>query len=179
MIKIIILLSLLLPAMLFSKEYDTTIMAIEAKLFPKIALLEQHIKQNSSKTLKIIILANEIDFDAAEEFKEKIITNYPTVIANKQIIVNISEFNPSVINNANSVIVLSHKPEKLKEIALWANKNKIVSFVYEPSNLKYGFLSSIYIGKSTKPYLNKQTILDYNFVFDSYLLQLSKISNLN
>ena len=176
MIKNTILILSLLSSILFAKQYDTRIMAIEAKLFPKIALLEQHIKKNPSKTLKITILANEIDFNAADTFKAKIISNYPNPIGNKQIVVNVLEFNPVTIKHPDVIIVLSHNSVKLEAIASWANRNKIVSFVYDPAYLKHGFLSSIYIGKSTKPYLNKRTILDYNFIFDSYLLQLSKIN---
>ena len=71
MIKRVSLFFLLLSTLLYAKQYDATIMAIEAKLFPKIALLEQHIKQDSSAELRITIFANEIDFDAAENFKTK------------------------------------------------------------------------------------------------------------
>ncbi|MEA3330922.1 MAG: hypothetical protein U9Q29_04430 [Campylobacterota bacterium] len=152
-------------------------MTIEAKLFPKIALLEQDIKQSSSKLLKITIVANEMDFNAAEYFKRKIELNYPNEIREKLIIVNISKFKPSTMQNPDVIIVLSHQPKEQRTIALWANQNKIVSFAYDSSDLNYGILSSIYIGKSVKPYLNRKIIKEYNFIFDSYLLQLSKFTN--
>lgn len=175
MLRSLVLLLLLLSSILFAKQYDTRIMTIEAKLFPKIALLEQHIKNNPSKILSIVILANEIDLNAAENFKTKIISNYPDPISNKQIVVNILKLEQLKDNPPDAIIVLSHEEKKLKEIASWANKNKIVSFVYDPSYFKYGYLASIYVGKTTKPNLNKKTILEYNFIFDPYLLQLSKI----
>jgi len=176
MIKRIFLL-LLISISLFAKQYDPTIIAIEAKLFPKIALLEQHIKHNPSGVLKITILAKEIDFSAAEIFRLKIESNYPDMIGNKKVVVNILKFKSPTLKLSDAVIVLSHKPKELQAIALWANKNKIVSFAYDPSYLKYGLLSSIYIGKSTKPYLNRKIMKKYNFIFDSYLLQLSKFEN--
>ena len=181
MIKFIITFLLLLSTSLFAKYYDNNIMTIEAKLFPKIALLEQSIKESTSDKLKIKIVANKDDFYAANIFKNKILSNYPDPIRDKKIIVDILTFEPSTIENikdADAIIVMTHKPEKLIKIASWANQNKIVSFVYDYSNLKYGFLASIYIEKTTKPYLNKQTIIDYNFIFDSYFLQLSKINSI-
>ena len=175
MSKYIVIL-LLFSSMLCAKYYDNTIITIEAKLFPKIALLEQSIKDSNSTTLKITIVADD-DFYEAKIFKKNILSNYPNPIRNKKIIVDISNFNTIKMKSTDAIIVLTHQPEKLKKIALWANQNKIVSFVYDSSNIKYGFLASIYIGKSTKPYLNKQTIIDYNFIFDAYFLQLSKINS--
>ncbi len=177
MIRRVLLSFLLLSTLLNAKQYDSNIIAIEAKLFPKIALLEYHIKQNPSKELSIIILAKEIDFNIAEDFKTKIESNYPNRIGGKKVTVNISQFNNSNTDQADVVIVLSHKNKELQKIASWANKNKIVSFAYDPSYLDYNLLASIYIGKSTKPYLNRKIIKEYNFIFDSYLLQLSKFKN--
>ena len=96
------------------------------------------------------------------------------MIGKKKIIVSISEFNDPNINFPDAVIVLSHEDKELQKIASWANKNTIVSFAYDPSYLNYNLLASIYIGKSTKPYLNRKIIKKYNFIFDPYLLQLSK-----
>ena len=177
MIRRVLLSFLLLSTLLNAKQYDSNIIAIEAKLFPKIALLEQNIKQNPSTKLNIIILAKEIDFDIAEDFKTKIESSYPSMIGGKKVVVNILEFNDSDTNHSDAVIVLSHGNKELQKIALWANKNKIVSFAYDPSYLDYNLLASIYIGKSTKPYLNRKIIKEYNFIFDSYLLQLSKFKN--
>ena len=174
MIKRVGLLFLLLSTLLFAKQYDSRVITIEAKLFPKIALLEQHIKQNPSALLSITILAKEIDFDVAEDFKTKIKASYPEMIGGKKVVVNISRFKPLTKEHQDAVIVLSHEPKELEEIVLWANKNKILSFAYDPYYLKYGIVSSIYIGKSTKPYLNRKTIQEYSFTFDPYLLQVSK-----
>ena len=178
MIKYIIPFLLLLSTSLLAKYYDNNVMTIEAKLFPKIALLEQSIKDSSSDKLEITIIANKDDFYAADIFKNKILSNYPKPIRDKQIIIDILTYKPSKMRNVDAIIVMSHKPKKLTEIASWANENHIVSFTYDYSNLKYGFLASIYIQKTTKPYLNKQTIIDYNFIFDGYFLQLSKINGI-
>ncbi|MEA3373192.1 MAG: hypothetical protein U9Q62_05810 [Campylobacterota bacterium] len=177
MIKRAFLLFLLLSTLLLAKQYDTTIMAIEAKLFPKIALLEQHIKDNKSPTLEITILAIETDYHAAERFKKQIESTYPKGIAERKLRVNISKFRPDHMEKPDAVIVLSHRPEELKAIASWANRNQIVSFSYDPFNLSYGLLISIYFGQSAKPYLNRKVIHENRFVFDHYLLKLSKFYN--
>lgn len=149
-------------------------MNIEAKLFPKIAILEENIAHNPSPYLNIIIVYKEPDYDAARNFKQKIESTYPDKIGKKKVIVSLTKFESLQIANMDALLVLSHELNELEMIALWANKNKIVTFTYEPAFLEYGFIASIYIGKTTKPYLNSQTIKKYNFVFDSYLLQLSK-----
>ncbi len=172
--KSFLLFFLLVSTLLCAKRYDSRIITIEAKIFPKIALLEQNIKQNPSTEISITIIAKEIDFNIAEDFKAKIESSYPDMIGKKKIIVSISEFNDPNINFPDAVIVLSHEDKELQKIASWANKNTIVSFAYDPSYLNYNLLASIYIGKSTKPYLNRKIIKKYNFIFDPYLLQLSK-----
>ena len=177
LIKRATLLFLLLSTILSAKQYDTTIMAIEAKLFPKIALLEQHIKNSGSPTLKITILAIDTDFRAAERFKRQIESTYPNGIAKRKLLVNISKFIPAHIGKPDAVIVLSHRPDQLKSVASWANRNQIVSFAYDPFHLGYGLLTSIYFGKTTKPYLNQKAIRENNFLYDHYLLRLSKFYN--
>jgi hypothetical protein len=92
------------------------------------------------------------------------------------LIVNLVQFGFSHIVNTDALLVLSHEPKELEIIALWANNNKIVTFAYEPGSLEYGLIASIYIGKTTKPYLNNHMIKKYGFIFDSYLLQLSKFT---
>ena len=169
------ILFILLSLQLSATQYDSIVMAIEAKLFPKIALLEQHIKNDPSNILKISIVAKELDLDDASAFKDKIMSNYPNKLGNKQLHVRLDTFETIQKQSVDMIIVLSNNNEELENIASWANQNHIVSFAYDSGHMKYGFLASIYIGKSTKPYINKDVMLKYNFIFDSYLLQLSKI----
>ncbi len=159
--------------LVWAKEYDTTVMAIQAKLFPKIALLEQQIKSSDAGTLSITILAIDSDYRAALRYKKQIETTYPKGLRGRAIVVSIAKFNAG-LDAPDAIIVLSHRPEVLKEIASWANANRIVSFTYEPYQLRDGFLASIYFGKSAKPYLNRDVMQRSGFVFDPYLLDLSK-----
>ncbi|SMP86451.1 hypothetical protein SAMN06313540_10510 [Epsilonproteobacteria bacterium SCGC AD-308-E02] len=174
MIKKIIYLLLVLSVPLFANQYDSTIVDIEAKLFPKMALMEEHVANNNSAFLNIIILTKEIDLKIANSFKSTIESLYPDIVLNKRIIVKVTQLGNPIQNEADAVIVLHHSAQELQTIALWANQNKILSFAYEPSYLEYGLLSSIYIGRTIKPYLNINTIKKYGFGFNSYLMQLSK-----
>ncbi|MDD2789883.1 MAG: hypothetical protein PHU40_04370 [Sulfurimonas sp.] len=174
MIQRLLFAFLILSALLHAKEYDETVMDIEAKLFPKIAILEEKIAQNPSPYLSITILYKEADYAVAERFKQKIESTYPKKIRDKNVRVNLAQFGLSHITDTDALLVLAHEAEELETIALWANKNKILTFAYEPASLEYGLVSSIYIGRTTKPYLNAKAIKKYDFVFDSYLLQLSK-----
>ncbi len=174
MIQRVFALLLILSLQLFAKQYNTNIINIEAKLFVKIALLEEGIRSSDSPILSIYILAKKIDENAAKKFQSAIEADYPNVLLNKRVTVQIVQFNTAMQQKPDAVIVLQHKKKELQEIAAWANKNKIVSFAYDPAYLKNGLLVSLYLGKTTKPYLNKKVIQEYGFVFNSYLMQLSK-----
>ena len=175
-LKKILFIFLITVASLFSYEYDDTIMSIEAKLFPKIALMEQHIRQKTKSSLDILILYKEIDKDIAKKFAAKIKQRYTRPLLDKKIYVDTALLSKikKLQKVPDVIIVLSYDAKEMRFVAAWANKNRVVSFVYEPENLKYGFLGSVYIGKTVKPYLNKQTIKEHGFVFTPYLLQLSK-----
>ena len=161
---------------LFGYQYNSVILDIEAKIFPKIALMEKSVQNSPSKSLHIIIVYKKINAKVAKKFQSKIEMTYKAPLLGKKIVVDVVlmrryhklQMLPDVI------IVLSYPPKEMKDIAKWANENKIVSFVYEPKDLQYGFLGSVYIGLSVKPYLNKETIKESGFVFTPYLLQLSK-----
>ena len=175
-IRRILTLLLLFAALLPAKQYDTNVMAIQAKLFPKIALLEQHVKNRTEQTLKIAVIAVDTDYKAARQFKGIIENTYPDGILGRKLHVFVTNFIPGFIADCppDAVIVLSHRTETLREIAAWANERQIVSFAYDPYHLREGFLVSIFFGKSAQPYLNRDAIKQYHFRFDHYLLKLSK-----
>jgi len=173
MYKIFHVLSLL-SVQLLASHYSNTIIDIESKLFPKIALLEKQIKEDKSKYITIFILSNETDYYIAQEFKEKLLFYYPNKISGKQLTVFIGTLNKIRSKKPDAIIVLNHTPNKLKKIALWANTHKILSFSYDTYALEYGIVASIHIGRSIKPYFNSNSIKKYGFIFDSYLLNLSK-----
>lgn len=168
---------MIVSATLFAKQYDTIVFDIEAKLFPKMVLLEKNIQMKSAQEVVLVIFAQEVDFEAANELKNKIMQKYSKGILNKEIVVRVETFNAYNCFNIDAVIVLGHEKKSVQKIASWANKNKILSFAYDPADLENGILASIYIGKTTKPYLNAEVIKTYNFEFDSYLLQLSKFKD--
>ena len=157
---------------LFAINYNSTILELEAKLFPKMILLNENINKKINN-LTIYILSEEIDVYVAVELKEAIEANYPDKISGKFIKVSIKKFN-TFENLPDAVIVLNHNEEELSEIALWANEHGVISLGYDPSYMEYGILGSLYIGKSTKPYFNAKKILQYGFIFNTNLLKISK-----
>ena len=172
MIKKLFLLCLLFISNLSALEYDTTILELEAKLFPKMIFLSDS-SNKKSNTLSIYIIAQEIDRKSAEYFQNLILTNYPKKISGKKIEVSIREFT-KFKENPDAIIVLDHNQEILTKIALWANTNRVISLAYDPYYMSYGLLASLYIGKTIKPYINSTAMKKYNFSFNPYLLKLSK-----
>jgi hypothetical protein len=166
--------SLLLLAQLhlFASQYNSTIIELQAKLFPKILLLSENVNKDS-QTLHICILTKENDIHTAQEFKKAIKRYYKEPIMEKTVFVSISRFDEIALY-PDGIIVLNHTQEEMLRIANWANANNIVSFSYDPSQLEYGILASLYIGATTKPYLNKKIIKKHGFSLNAYLLKLSK-----
>jgi len=171
-IRRFLLLCLLFVANLSALEYDNTILELEAKLFPKMIFLSDGIKKKSN-ALSIYIIAQRVDEKSAVLLKKLILSNYPNKVSGKKIEVSIKEFG-KFKKNPDAIIVLNHDGDILAKIALWANTHKIISLAYDPYYLKYGLVASLYIGKATKPYLNRAIIKKYNFSFNPYLLKLSK-----
>lgn len=166
------LLLLLLSIQLFANQYNTTVLELEAKLFPKIIMLSEEVNEES-ESLVLYIIAKEEDTYDAQEFKESIKAIYPDKLGDKVVKVFVKEFE-SIEEYPDGIIVLNNDLEEIQKIASWANANKIVSLSYDPSYLDYGILGSIYIGRSIKPYLNREVIRKYNFNFNPYLLELSQ-----
>ena len=165
---ILLLLSLQISAI----EYNATLLEIEAKLFPKMMLLNEDLDKNTP-LLKVAIISREIDYPTAQILKQEIEQNYPDTIMGKKISITITPFR-AFSKRPDALIVLYHTHDRLKSIAAWANSQKVMTFAYESSYMDAGILASLYIGKTTKPYLNKEIIKEYNFTFNPYLLELSK-----
>lgn len=172
MIKRFLLLTLLLCLPLFAMHYNASLLEIQAKLFPKIAMMSED-REKSKKNLTIYIIAKQSDYIQAKKLKELIETNYPHKALKRDILVSIDVFR-EFKNSPDAIIILDHTPQELQEIALWANEHKVISLAYDPYYLQYGILASLFIGPSTKPYINKEILQKYNFRFNSYLLKLSK-----
>jgi len=172
MIKRVLSLFLILSLQLWATQYKPTVLELEAKIFPKMILLNLELNKKSD-TLNIYILTKEWDLYTADELKEYIELYYPKKISGKKIIVSIEVFQ-NFQQIPDAIIVLKHNKKELIKIANWANKKGIISLAYDPSYMQYGILASLYIGKSTKPYLNKSIIQKYGFKFHPQLLKLSK-----
>ena len=172
MIKRVLSLFLILSLQLSAIEYKPTLLELEAKIFPKMILLNSKLDK-TSETLTIYIIIKEWDIYTAQELQNNIENYYPKKIAGKKIVVSIEQFK-DFKKTPDAIILLKHTKEELTQIANWANKKGIVSLAYDPSYMEYGILASLYIGKSTKPYLNKKIIQKYGFEFNPQLLKLSK-----
>ena len=172
MIQRVLSLLLLLSLQLSAIEYNATLLVLEAKIFPKMILLNENIDKDA-QDLSIYILSEEIDVHVAVELKENIEANYPDKVSGKFIKVYVKKFD-TFTNFPDAVIVLNHEEEKLEEIALWANENGVISLGYDPAYMEYGILGSLYLGISTKPYFNAKKILKHGFIFNPNLLKISK-----
>jgi hypothetical protein len=66
-------------------------------------------------------------------------------------------------------------PKSLKKVAEWGITNSVPTFSYDVADLEYGLLGSIAIERSSIIYINKNTLKEGKFHFDSTLYQIARL----
>jgi hypothetical protein len=62
----------------------------------------------------------------------------------------------------------------LSPLLEYAQKNKTLTFCFDPALLQKGAAVSLYIGRSVKPYINISTLKQVPFTFEYGFLKLSQ-----
>lgn len=174
--KKLILLIFFFPLYLWSVTYDVSMLHIGAKLFPKIILMEQGTKERIHSTLSLIIVTDSTHKEHAKRLlnileaqKDNSTNTTPLklrVISPKEAL---------EITDAHGFIVLINEEDYLLEgLIKHANKNKILTFSFDPNLLGKGVSVSLYIGKNVKPYLNLTALKEVPFTFEYGFLKLSQ-----
>lgn len=171
--KKLILLICFFPLYLWSVTYDPSLLQIGAKLFPKIMLMEQGTKERIHSTLTLIIVTDITHKEHAkrllgifESQKENTTPLKLRVVSPKEAL---------EITDTHGFIVLMKEEDYLLEgLIKHANKNKILTFSFDPNLLGKGAAVSLYIGKNVKPYLNLTTLKEVPFTFEYGFLKLSQ-----
>lgn len=156
-------------------SYDTPLLQIGAKLFPKVILMEKGSKERVGSEINLIVVASDQSAEPAKRFADMVLTQYPEGINNRPIrlsIVSPKEF--TLLKNTDAVILLlSSDDGRVNSILKSAFENKILTFSLDPSLLQNGTAVSLYIGKSVKPYINITTVKTVPFNFEYGFLKLS------
>jgi len=166
----------LIPFLLWGTTYDSTLLQIGAKIFPKVALMEQETKERIQSTVHFVIVTTASNKEAAQQLAEMIERQYGGALSHYSLTLSIvSPKDALAVKNAHGFILLMEPDEAMLPALLeYAAKNKTLTFSFDPSLLQKGAAVSLYIGRSVKPYINLTTLKQVPFTFEYGFLKLSK-----
>lgn len=175
--RLILFLSLLIPLKLLGGYYDTPLLQIGAKLFPKIPFIEKGTQERIHTSLHLIIVASPAHQESARTFSKMLHTQYPKGINNYPLLITIvSPKEALTIKSAHAFIVMASPEEsQIDPLIEHSYKNSILTLCFDPSLLKRGVLLSVHIGKSVKPYLNITALKEGGYIFEYSFIKLSTL----
>lgn len=166
---------LLIPFTLFGISYDTPLLQISSKLFPKILFMEKETKTRIHSSINFVIIASPSNQEAARHFMTMLLNQYPEGINNIPIRVSIISTKEALnIKNVHGIIfMLSPDDPLLEPIIQYSYDTEILTFCFDPLLLRSGVIISVHIGKSIKPYLNISALKETSFNFEYSFIKLS------
>ena len=143
----------------FATAIDKNLLLIEAKLYPKIALLINNLSEKEK--IKIAIVANNKTLEIANEFKKFIANN--------------NKFKVKIIKKIDlkyDVYILTYDIKKTILQMLISNR-KIVFTIY-PDKINHAMFS-IYIGPRVYPYINPKLLKEAKIKINPIIFKVGKI----
>ena len=166
---------LVIPLTLFGASYDTPLLQISSKLFPKILFMEKGTKERIQSSIHFVIVASPANQEAARHFSNMVQNQYPEGINDHPIRVSILSAKEALgTKNIHGIILMLPPDDNLLEpLIKHTYENKILTFSFDPSLLRNGAVISLYIGKNVKPYLNVSALKEASFTFEYSFIKLS------
>jgi len=173
--KLLFFFILVIPLTLFGASYDTPLLQISSKLFPKILFMEKGTKARIQSSINFVIVASPANQEAARYFMNMVSNQYPDGINDYPIQLSIVSTKEALnMKNVHGIIfMLSPDDPLLEPLIKHSYENKILTFCFDPSLLRSGVIISIYIGKNIKPYLNISALKESPFTFEYSFIKLS------
>jgi hypothetical protein len=171
-----LILFILIPIVLWGSTYDLALLQIGAKIFPKVALMEQGTKERIQSSVNFIIITTQSNKEAGQQLSTIFERQYGGMISNYSLTLKIVSPKEALeITNVHGFIVLMDPYDStLLNVLEHAHKNKILTFCFDPALLQKGADISLFIGRSVKPYINLTTLKQVPFTFEYGFLKLSQ-----
>ena len=166
---------LVIPLTLFGTSYDTPLLQISSKLFPKILFMEKGTKERIQSSIHFVIIASHANQEAARHFSNMMQNQYPDGINDHSLRISIVSAREALsMKNVHGMILMIPPDENILESLIeHTYENKILTFCFDPSLLRNGAVISLYIGKNVKPYLNISALKKASFTFEYSFIKLS------
>lgn len=160
----------------YAVSYNSKILSLHSKVFPKIILTDKNIENKLvDKKLKITILYNEIDLNIANSLKNAMNEKYKT-IKNIPIEINIqqySEFNKNQLSSA--YYLLGGDKKIINSICTNLQNNSRFTFSYDSNYLDDGVLMSLNISKKVSPIINLNVLKRSRIKLQDSIFKIAKI----
>lgn len=165
-----------IPFLLWGTTYDSTLLQIGAKLFPKVALMEKGTRERIQSTVNFVIITTPTNKRAAQRLLGIIERQYGGILSNYSLTVSILSPKEALMvkNTHGFILLLEADDDILSSLLEHAHLNKILTFSFDPALLQKGTAISLYIGRSVKPYINLTTLKQVPFTFEYGFLKLSQ-----
>lgn len=172
----LLLFILLSPLIVCATTYDSNLLQIGAKIFPKITVMEKGTSERIQTNVNIFIVSTSATKADAQRLSGMIESQYSGVLTSHPLSLTIiSPRDVMEMKNAHALILLMDPNDpNLSSLLEYAQRNKILTFSFDPELLSKGVAVSLYIGRSVKPYINLSTLKQVPFVFEYGFLKLSQ-----
>ncbi|AYJ81058.1 hypothetical protein AN286_02760 [Aliarcobacter cryaerophilus ATCC 43158] len=156
--------------------YNLNFLDFQAKVFPKIILLDNNFEDKLIKNSVVLtILYEEIDYNITEILKDKIVKEYKS-LKDYHLEVNslkYSEFNINKLSTA--YILLLGKDEKILEISKILTNNSRLTFAYDNSYLDLGVIFGLSITSKVDIFLNLEALKNSKIELQNSIFSVVKI----
>jgi len=171
-----LLLLIFIPFFLWGTTYDSTLLQIGAKLFPKVILMEKGTTDRIQSVVNLVIVTVPANKEAAQRLSGMIERQYGGILSNHSLDVSVVSPKEALsLKNVHGFILLMDADESILPTLLeHAHQNKILTFSFDSDIMKKGSAVSLYIGRSVKPYINLTTLKQVPFTFEYGFLKLSQ-----
>ena len=170
------LLLIFIPFFLWGTTYDSILLQIGAKLFPKVILMEKGTTDRIQSVVNLVIVTVPANKEAAQRLSGMIERQYGGVLSNHSLDVSVASPKEALtLKNVHGFILLIDPDESsLPTLLEHTHQNKILTFSFDPELMKKGSAVSLYIGRSVKPYINLTILKQVPFTFEYGFLKLSQ-----
>ncbi len=157
-------------------NYNTEIIGIHAKVFPKILLIDTKIDEKLvNGAIKVIILYTEEDIKIANSLKEEMLSFYPS-LKEHPFQITVKEYKEFDATEAvTAYYQLLGDKESVLSVNKSAQENSLITFSYDKNYLDYGTLMSLYISNKVSPYISLESLKQSNIILDNVIYKIAKI----
>lgn len=176
-IKLVFICFILMVNNVHAYDYDPLLMRAQATIFPKIILLDKDLSRKMTvDQIVITVLYDSQDKNIALKLKELMTLQYKNNLGEKQLTVNVVDFDKFDETVASTAYILLKSSETMhgKITAHAASKQRLV-FSYDYKDFQNNVLISILVKEKTYIYLNKSALHDYDIKFLPLFYKIVKV----